>query len=184
VFESFELGSISHFETERLTLRPMTMDDVDLLVDLNSDPEVMRFLNGGQPTPVAQVVASIEHTGGHRWCAYERSTGTFIGWFGLAPSDNGDRELGYRLARAAWGKGYASEASHALIDLAFTDLGAPRVWAQTMTVNTKSRAVMERCGLRFVRTFLGDWEPKFDGSEHGDVEYEMTRTEWEQRSTS
>ena len=61
---------------------------------------------------------------------------------------------------------------------AFADPGVQRVWAQTMTVNTRSRAVMERCGMRFVRTFVGDWGPKFDGAEHGDVEYEITRSEW------
>ena len=117
----------------------------------------------------------------NRWCACERSTDTFIGWFGLVPTGDGDRELGYRLARAAWGRGYATEGSKALIEYAFTQLGASRVWAQTMTINTRSRAVMERCGLRFVRTFVRDWEPKFDGSEHGDVEYEITKAEWERQ---
>lgn len=172
---------IEPFETDRLELRPITMDDVDLLVELNADPAVMEFINDGKPTPPAEVAEAIQRTLGHRWCAFERSTNSFIGWFGLDPTADGKRELGYRLRRAAWGKGYATEGSQALIALAFTELGAHRVWAQTMTVNTRSRAVMERCGLRFVRTFFGDWEPKFDGAELGDVEYEITRTEWEDR---
>ena len=60
---------------------------------------------------------------------------------------------------------------------AFADAGVDRVWAQTMTVNTASRRVMERCGLTFVRTFFETWpgEP-IDGSEHGDVEYEIRRS--------
>jgi RimJ/RimL family protein N-acetyltransferase len=83
-----------------------------------------------------------------------------------------ERELGYRLRREWWGQGLATEGSLALIQLAFTELGARRVWAQTMTVNVASRRVMERCGLRFVRSFVGSYDP-IEGSEHGDVEYEL-----------
>jgi RimJ/RimL family protein N-acetyltransferase len=170
---------IERVETERLVMRPITMDDVELLVDLDSDPDVMRFITGGAPSSGALVTERVRESLGHRWVAFERAGDAFIGWFSLVPTGEGERELGYRLRRAAWGKGYASEGSKALIEIAFTQLGAPRVWAQTMTVNTRSRAVMERCGLRFVRTFFGDWEPKFDGSEQGDVEYELIRSEWE-----
>ena len=118
---------------------------------------------------------------GHRWIAYDRATGDFVGWFGHAPvgPTSATRELGYRLRRDAWGKGLATEGSRALIDVAFTRLGAERVWAQTMTVNTASRRVMERCGLRFVRTFFGDWDEPIEGAELGDVEYELTKAEWE-----
>jgi RimJ/RimL family protein N-acetyltransferase len=172
---------IEPVETERLALRPITMDDVDLLVELDSDPEVMRFITGGEPTSRAYVTERVQRSLGHRWIAYERAPGAFIGWFGLRPSADRVRELGYRLRKDAWGKGYATEGSAALIRLAFTELGAERVRAETMTVNTRSRAVMERCGLRFVRTFHGDWEPKFEGSELDDVEYEITRAEWEAR---
>jgi RimJ/RimL family protein N-acetyltransferase len=172
---------IDRVETERLALRPITMDDVDLLVELDSDPEVMRFLTGGVPNSRARVTERIQQSLRHRWVAFERSTGAFIGWFGLVPTGDGERELGYRLRRAAWGNGYATEASTVLIALAFAELGANRVWAQTMTVNTRSRAVMERCGLRFVRTFRGDWEPTFEGSVLDDVEYEITRAEWDDR---
>jgi RimJ/RimL family protein N-acetyltransferase len=173
---------IERFETERLVLRPITTDDVDLLVELDSDPEVMRFLTGGEPSSRAHVTERVARSLGHRWIAYERATGAFIGWFALRLTSDGVRELGYRLRKGAWGKGYATEGSTALLALAFTELGADRVYAQTMTVNTRSRAVMERCGLRFVRTFHGDWEPKFAGSELDDVEYEITRAQWQARS--
>jgi RimJ/RimL family protein N-acetyltransferase len=174
---------IARVETERLVLRPMTFDDVDLLTDLDADPAVMQFLTGGLPNARAQVEQSVRKALGHRWLAFERAAGAFIGWFGLVPTADGERELGYRMRQPAWGKGYATEASHALIAVAFTRLGAHRVWAQTMTINTRSRAVMERCGMRFVRTFVGEWEPKIEGSEHGDVEYELTKEEWEARAS-
>ena len=87
-------------------------------------------------------------------------------------------ELGYRLRRSAWGQGYATEGSRALIHKGFTDLDVERVYAETMVVNTASRRVMEKAGLRYVRTFHADWPDKIPGDEHGDVEYALTRAEW------
>jgi RimJ/RimL family protein N-acetyltransferase len=167
--------------TPRLTLRPITLDDVELLVALDADPEVMRYISGGQPSPRDETERTVRRSLGHRWVAYERDRSAFVGWFGLRPTGFQERELGYRLRRSSWGRGLATEGSLALIDLAFTHLDAPRVWAQTMTVNTASRAVMERCGMRHVRTFHLEWPEPIEGTEHGDVEYELTRAEWERR---
>ena len=167
--------------TARMALRAITMDDVDRLVALDTDPEVMRFINGGRPTPRDEAARIVERSIGHRWLAFERDGDAFVGWFGLRPSGPHERELGYRLRRACWGHGLATEGALALIDLAFTELEAARVWAQTMTVNQASRAVMERCGVRYVRTFHLDWPEPIEGTEHGDVEYELTRAEWERR---
>jgi RimJ/RimL family protein N-acetyltransferase len=55
-----------------------------------------------------------------------------------------------------------------------------RVFAHTMTVNVRSRRVMEKTGLRYVRTFFEEWPETIEGSEHGDVEYALTREEWDQ----
>ena len=165
-----------------MRMRPITLDDVELLLDLNSDPAVMRFLTGGPARPRAEVEAAVRLALGNRWLGFDRASGAFIGWFGIRPSGDGaERELGYRLRQAAWGKGLATEGSLALIGIAFADLGSARIWAQTMTVNKRSRRVMERCGLRYVRTFFGDFGEPIDGSDQGDVEYELTRAEWEQR---
>jgi RimJ/RimL family protein N-acetyltransferase len=166
--------------TQRLRLRELTLDDVDLLVALDSDPAVMQFISGGKPTSREEAERMVRRSLGSRWIAYERATDEFVGWFGLRPSDEHARELGYRLRRASWGNGYATEGSQALIDLGFTDLGLRRVWAQTMTVNTRSRRVMERCGLRYVRTFFLEWPEPIEGSDQGDVEYELTKAAWKQ----
>jgi hypothetical protein len=90
-----------------------------------------------------------------------------------------NRELGYRLQRQAWGRGFATERSRALIESAFKKLGTNRIWAQTMTVNTASRRVLERCGLHYVRTFNAERPERIEGSEFGDVEYEILKAEWE-----
>jgi RimJ/RimL family protein N-acetyltransferase len=170
---------IEQLETERLTLRPISEDDVDTLVALDNDPEVMRYINGGKPTPRSEMEAIVRSRIGQRWLAFERSTGEFIGWFGLRGANGDhDRGLGYRLRRASWGQGFATEGSLALIKLAFTRLGAERVRADTMTVNTASRRVMERCGLRYVRTFHLEWPESVEGTELGDVEYELLKADW------
>jgi RimJ/RimL family protein N-acetyltransferase len=165
---------LERFESERLVFRPLTLDDVDALVELNRDPEVMRFINGGRPTPREDVEATVVQSLGHRWVALDRSTNQFIGWFGLRPTGTNEYELGYRLRREAWGMGFATEGARTLLATAFADQGARRVWAQTMTVNVASRRVMEKCGMRFVRTFHLEWPEPIEGTELGDVEYEMT----------
>src|SRR5918992_413033 len=178
-------------ETDRLILRQFTADDADLIVELDSDPEVRRHV---QLNPTTRTEAAGEilpawlryydrYRGYGFWAAIERATSDFIGWFHLRPGLTDGRddepELGYRLRRASWGRGYATEGSRALIDKAFSDLGARRVWAETMVVNTASRRVMEKAGLRFAGTIVQDWPEKLPGDEEGDVRYEITREEWE-----
>jgi RimJ/RimL family protein N-acetyltransferase len=177
-------------ETERLTLRRFTADDVDLLVDLDSDPEVMFWITGGRTTSREEIETDYlpaflayyeKYEGFGFWAAIERSTGQFLGWFHFRPAPghpDDEPELGYRLRRSTWGKGYASEGSVALIDRGFRDFGVGRVLAETMAVNTASRRVMEKAGMRLIRTFHQEWPDKIPGDEHGDVEYAITREEW------
>jgi RimJ/RimL family protein N-acetyltransferase len=183
-------------ETEHLVLRPFTEEDVDNLVELDGDPDVMRFINGGRPTPREEIESEVlpaflgyyERFAGYGfWAAVERSTGQFVGWFHFRPADAArpdDVELGYRLRKSAWGKGYATEGSRALIAKGFAETGVQRVFATTMVVNVASRRVMEKAGLRFVRTFHQPWPDYIEGEEQGDVEYELLRSEWEQLSRS
>ena len=179
-----------YLETDRLVLRRFTPDDVDDLTALDSDPAVMRYINGGRPTTRDEMrddylpwwLAYYER--GDRWgfwAAIEKATGAFLGWFHLRPNEgdpDDEPELGYRLVRSSWGKGYATEGSVALVRKAFEELGARRVYASTMVVNGASSRVMEKAGLRFVRVFHADWPDRIEGEEHGDVEYAVTRDEW------
>lgn len=97
--------------TDRMILRRFTAADLDNLVELDSDPDVMRFLTNGRPTPyeeirddvLPRILAGYERSARHgRWAAIERGTGRFLGWFSLALPDHGDpdeADLGYRLRR-------------------------------------------------------------------------------------
>ena len=173
-------------ETERLVLRELMSEDVELLVDLDSDPAVMHYITNGVATPRREVASQIaaliseyaEHPGLGRWAAIERASGVFVGWFALSPTPPGAAELGYRLRSAYWRRGLGSEGASALVRMAFEDVGLERVWAQTMAVNVGSRAVMARAGLRYVRTFYLEFDDPIPGTELGEVEYAITRDVW------
>jgi RimJ/RimL family protein N-acetyltransferase len=177
-------------KTPRLAIRQFTEDDVDNLFRLNSDPEVMRYL--GRPTPREVLRDEIIpfHLDVYRrfdrlgtWAAESASNGEFLGWFHFRAEDGDitNIDLGYRLLRSAWNKGYATEGSTALIDMGFTDLGVQRVLAHTMTANAASRRVLEKCGLTLVHTapYQGPHADVIDGAEQGEVEYALTKPEWE-----
>ena len=178
-------------ETERLQLRRFTPDDVENLVELDGDPDVMHFITGGRPTPRDEIVDDVlpaffrhyeRYPGYGFWAAIEKSSGRFLGWFHFRPGEGApadEVELGYRLHRSAWGNGYATEGSRALIHKGFAELGVRRVVAFTMVVNVASRRVLEKAGLRLVRVFHQPWPDPIEGEEEGDVEYALLRSEWE-----
>ena len=91
----------------------------------------------------------------------------------------GEVELGYRLRKSAWGKGYATEGSRALIRKGFTEFGVKRVVAEAMAVNQASRRVMEKAGLKLVRTFYQPWPYPMEGDQFGDVEYALDKADWQ-----
>jgi RimJ/RimL family protein N-acetyltransferase len=171
-------------ETERLRLALLTVEHIDLLVDLDSDPEVMRYINGGKVSSRAEVEDIVGKRSGHRWAAFLAADGDFVGWFGMRPAGLRTYDLGYRLRRAHWGAGLATEGSRLLIDLAFVELDAVRVRADTMTVNERSRRVMEACGLRYARTIHLEWGESIEGAEQGDVEYELLRDDYFRRRST
>ncbi|MFD9871338.1 GNAT family N-acetyltransferase [Streptomyces niveus] len=173
--------------TPRLRLRDCVEADLDRLLALDNDPGVKRFIDGGVPaTPETFRAEALPRLLGRGlWAAEERSSGEWLGWFELRPlSDAGWEvvELGYRLHRAVWGRGYATEGARALVHKAFTELGTERITANTMTVNTSSRRVLEKAGLTYLRTYFEDWPETIEGSEQGDVEYTLTREEWRRTS--
>ncbi|MFF8384924.1 GNAT family N-acetyltransferase [Streptomyces kanasensis] len=192
------MGSTEAFvTTDRLVLRPFAPGEEGLLVELDGDPEVMRYLSGGRPTPLE--VARDEHLPGMLrrypctgtrgyWAAEEAATGEWLGWFEFRPlkeDSAAEVELGYRLRRAAWGRGLATEGARALVDKGFAEMGVERVVAYTMAVNSGSRRVMEKAGLTYVTThFDEEWPDPIEGAEEGEVEYALTRAQWLSRRSA
>jgi len=178
--------------TDRLLLVPLADEHLELEVELDADPEVLRYLYG-RPRTRPEVAAAHgrrlaqadQVDGLGFWMAFRRADDDFVGLLMLPaahgpdqPDDPAVAELGYRLARRHWRQGYASEASRALVRHAFDTVGQSRVIAQTMAVNTGSRGVMTAIGMRYVRTFFPSWDDPLPGSDQGEVEYEMTREMW------
>lgn len=129
-----------YLETERLVLREFVADDVNNLVELDSDAAVMHFITGGVPTAREEIehdilpawIASYARSASLGfWSAEEKATGRFVGWFHLRPDEShgpDEPELGYRLRRSAWGKGYATAGCRALIDKASRRSASAACW--------------------------------------------------------
>jgi RimJ/RimL family protein N-acetyltransferase len=177
-------------KTDRLRLVPLSDEHLEYEVELDADPEVMRYLDGRART---RKEVEIQHR--LRLAAAERAPGMgfwvglvdseFVGWWILKPPKRPDQgpvegqaELGYRLLRRHWRKGLASEGARELIRHGFEDLGLTRIFAETMAVNVASRATMAAVGMRHVRTFHLEWDEPLPGTEQGEVEYAITRQEW------
>ncbi|MEM9133309.1 MAG: GNAT family N-acetyltransferase [Actinomycetota bacterium] len=175
------LAGLGAFRTARLRLRPMTADDFALLAVLNGDDEVMRHITG-RALNAEETRRDLDRSLGTRWLLFDPADDRFLGWVAAAPHADGVYEIGWRLCRQAWGHGYATEAARAIVYRAFA-AGASRVFAETMAVNRRSRSVMERIDLRHVRTFHLDVDDPLPGTDEGEVEYALTRHEWERDRT-
>lgn len=169
-------------QTMNLTLSPCCPSDRADFIDLERDPEVMHFLNGGavdhentEPNDVTFLMP--RGTEPYIWTARRTANGEFVGWFCLFPESETLAEIGYRLRRKDWGQGLASEGASALVNWGFRAAGYDKVVACTMAVNHGSRRVMEKIGMRYTRTVSFDAD-HFPGSEQGEVWYELTRSEW------
>lgn len=174
--------------TRRLQLRPVAPGDAPLLVQLDSDPEVMQFVSGGSPTPPSAIVdwviprsqAQFRDHGTGLWLAFDRRTDRMAGWVWLRlPRHSAvpELELSYRLARRSWHRGLATEAALALIDVAFDTTDTERVFASTHPDNVRSQRVMQKLGMRLATERL-QREQFDDGFTGHDVEYEVVRADW------
>ena len=180
---------------ERLRLVPLADEHLEWEVELDSDPEVMRYLSGR-----ASSRQEVEVSHALRMTAAQKVDGLGF-WVGLVddefvgcwwlqpahgpdqPNDLGVADLGYRLLQRQWRKGLASAGARELVRHGFDDVRLDRIIAQTLSVNAGSRAVMERVGLSYVRAFPSSMTVPLEGLGEGEVEYAMTREQWERRGT-
>lgn len=144
-------------ETDRLILRNWRPSDIDGWAALNADPQVMEHFPGTHTRPESEAMAMmnqrlIDEKGWGLWAVERREDGVFLGFTGLMDLRDSNPlapgvEIGWRLARHAWGAGYASEAARAALDFGFTKLKLPQIVAFTATGNIRSQAVMDRIGM-------------------------------------
>ncbi len=147
---------MTDLHTDRLLLRRWRDSDLAPWAEMNADPEVRQHL--GEPltrersdASVARFEAEFERRGYGWWAVEVRATGEFIGFAGLDEIDYEAPftgvEIGWRLARSAWGLGYATEAARAVLAFGFDVLELPEILAVTTATNLRSQAVMTRLGM-------------------------------------
>jgi RimJ/RimL family protein N-acetyltransferase len=174
--------------SRRIALVPLSDEHFEHEVELDSDPEVMRYLGDGKPRTRTEVehfhrlriAAAARLPGLGYWSGFVE--GRFVGWWALEPPNRPDQgsvevqaELGYRLLPRYWRNGLAKEGARELVRHGFEELGLTRIFAETMAVNAASRATMLSVGMAYVRTFHLDWATPIRGVEQGEVEYAITK---------
>lgn len=156
------------FETPRLLFRELQPTDDVAMFALDSDPDVVKYV-GVKPVEdieqTREIIKNIRQQytdyGIGRWAVVLKETGEVIGWAGLkfirhlnGFDDNYD--LGYRFAKAHWGKGYGYESAKAWIDFGFREMKLKRITAYVDVENTASVSILEKCGMRRVNTFMDE----------------------------
>ena len=161
-------------ETFRLILRPITCDDLDDLVVLDSDPDVMRFINGGIPISrkaiaenfLPYVMSYDDRDNLGFWTIVEKSSQEFIGWIFLRPevdfellrqlnlAESDAIELGYRIRQQSWNQGYTTEASQALVYKSFAESDTQKIVAWALSENKASIRVMEKIGMKLQQQYV------------------------------
>jgi ribosomal-protein-alanine N-acetyltransferase len=160
-------GEAPTLRTERLVLRAWEAGDLGPFAELNADPEVMRYF----PAPLSRdesdvlaerMAATFDAVGMGMWAVEAPGVAPFVGAVGLVPvphhvlaawpgrpagADGRPVEVGWRLSRAAWGRGYASEAARASLAYGFEELGLGEIVSFTSELNVRSQAVMARIGM-------------------------------------
>ena len=151
-------------ETPRLILRRFTEADAPLILQLNSDPDVVKYVH----EPVLQteeeareIIVSIilpqyELNLG-RWAMHTKADNEFIGWCGLKYLPKKDEiDLGYRLYKKCWGKGYATEAATHALEYGFNALKIPLITGKAHVDNIASLKILEKIGMKFIREEVED----------------------------
>jgi ribosomal-protein-alanine N-acetyltransferase len=159
-----------HLETERFLLRDLIEADAQDMFELDSDPEVHKYLGNKPVQSIETILEVIQHVrrqyetnGIGRWAVIDKATNAWVGWSGLKYEQritDGSRyyDVGYRLKRAFWGKGIATETAQACIQYGFEQLNLEVLNAAAHVDNAASNRVLQKVGFQFVETFYYDTE--------------------------
>ena len=164
-------------ETERLILREFSVDDAEVMYQLNSDPEVIQYTGDAHFESVADARALLaaydqyEKYNMGRWMAIRKSDQAIIGWCGLKYLKEVDEvDVGYRFFKQFWGLGYATESAKASMEYGFNTLDLKRIVAHAMVENKASERIIQKLGMRFIGHGLDDG--------HAIVLYEMNKEDF------
>jgi ribosomal-protein-alanine N-acetyltransferase len=148
------------FETERLLIRPYTMDDLHHFFKLNGDEDVMRYIRPAQNLQLTKeflkkIIADYAKLPGKgRWAIFLKEDNRFVGSFAIIPIENTDQlQIGYALAKEDWGKGYASESVRGGMQYAFNKLALTEIAAITFPENVPSQKILLKNGFVFDKIF-------------------------------
>jgi [ribosomal protein S5]-alanine N-acetyltransferase len=146
-------------ETPRLILRQLTEADVPLLLQLNGDPEVLKYLHEPALKTEMEALNILRNhifpqykSGLGRWATITKEGNEFIGWCGLKFRPELDEiDLGYRFMQQHWGKGYATESAQHCLDYGLKQLNLETITGRAHIENTASQKVLEKIGMKFVK---------------------------------
>jgi RimJ/RimL family protein N-acetyltransferase len=158
-------------ETERLILREILPTDIEGMFELDSDPEVHKYL-GNNPIKTkeeaSKAISFIRQQyverGVGRWAVIEKTTGEFIGWSGIKLNAKGEElngkvnfyDVGYRFIPRYWGKGYATESAIAALKYGFETMKLKTIVGAADLDNIGSNKVLKKIGLKFCNEFIYD----------------------------
>jgi RimJ/RimL family protein N-acetyltransferase len=153
-------------------MRPITLDDIEHLYQLNLDPDVIKYTGDPPFESIEETRAFYSNydqyemykTG--RFSTFLKHGDIFIGWCGLKYHEDGEVDLGYRFLKKFWGQGYATESSKASLDYGFNNLKFERIYAEAMKENPASIRVMQKVGMKYVRDVMIE--------NHSGVRYEIS----------
>lgn len=160
---------IFHLETERLILRHIQLTDIDGMFEMDSDPEVHKYLGNMPFTSKSQteeninsIIKQYEDFGIGRWAMIHKQTKEFMGWSGLkfnTASLNGYNnfyDVGYRIIKRFWGKGYATESSLTALEYGFNTLNLDTIYGITEKDNQASHQILLKIGLKYIEDFYDE----------------------------
>ena len=160
-------------ETERLVLREIIPEDAKAFFEMDSNPEVVKYVGMKPLTEIGQSVEMIksirkqyEENGIGRWAVIQKDTGKLVGWSGLKlikeiNNHHNIYDLGYRFTPEYWGKGYATETSIAVLNYAFTEMNLGKVFAYADVENNVSNHVLKKLGFEEKGTFMDEGDECF-----------------------
>lgn len=151
-------------ETERLYLRELTIDDAENMYLLNADEDVVKYTGDkafGSISSAKQFLENYDHYkkyGYGRWAVITKENSEFIGWCGLKYTESlSENDIGFRLMKKQWNKGYATEAAQACIKFGFEKLNMTQIVGRAMLKNEASIKVLQKLGLQYLKPFdFGD----------------------------